>query len=170
MADAAAPLRPLSSFLADPDDWGDAFRYAPHTPDERTVRLLGPLPGKRVLLLGCGAGSPLLVLSNAGAKVIAVEPSASAAEFTRRRCAASGLVAEVHQREFAELAFVRADTIDLVVSAMALSGTDELLRVFRQLHRVLHADAPVVVSLPHPFLGALSSEPNHLSPQDHCSR
>ena len=156
MAEGALPVRPLSSFLADLDDWGDAFRYAPHTPDERTVRLLGPLAGKRVLLLGCGAGSPLLMLSRAGAKVIAVEPSVAAAELALRRCAASGLIAEVHQRELAELAFVRADTIDLVISAMTLSGTDDLLRVFRQLHRVLRPDAPIVASLPHPFLAALN--------------
>ena len=155
---ASSPARPIASFLADGDDWGTTFRYGPHTPDEGTVRLLGPLSGKRVLLLGCGTGNPLLTLTRAGAKVIAVEPSPAAAETALQRCAAAGIVAEIHQHDLAELAFVRAEAIDLVVSSLGFAGTDDLVRVFRQLHRVLRPEAAVVASLPHPFLTALDDE------------
>lgn len=154
----AASPRLISSYLADGDDWGGTFRYGPHTPDERTVRLLGPLAGKRVLLLGCGAGQPVRTLTRAGAKVITVEPSAIAAQAARQSCATGGVLAEIHQHDLAELAFVRADTIDLVVSPLALAGTDDLIRVFRQLHRVLKSDSAVVASLPHPFLAALEDQ------------
>ena len=157
---ASSPARLVASYLADGEDWGATFRYGPHAPDESVVRLLGPLSGRRVLLLGCGSGNPLLTLTRAGAKVIAVEPSASAAELARQSCAAAGIVAEIHQHDLAELAFVRAEAIDLVVSSLALAGTNDLVRVFRQLHRVLRSESAVVASLPHPFLAALDDEGN----------
>ncbi|MGH9281779.1 MAG: class I SAM-dependent methyltransferase, partial [Acidimicrobiales bacterium] len=52
--------------------------------------------------------------------------------------------------DMAELAFVRADSVDLVFSANAFGFVEDLSRVFRQVHRVLRTGAPLVFSLPHP--------------------
>jgi hypothetical protein len=41
---------------------------------------------------------------------------------------------------------------------LALSSVADLGRVFRQVHRVLRADAPIVVSLPHPVSATLDSD------------
>ncbi len=57
---------------------------------------------------------------------------------------------ETHHGPLAELAFVRADTIDAAISTYGLATVDDLDRVFRQVHRVLRTDRPFVFSLPHP--------------------
>jgi SAM-dependent methyltransferase len=132
------------------EDWGGTVQYGPGVGDERALRLLGPLNGRRVLLLGSGAGQAAVALASSGARVIAVEPSANAAEAARRLCAARRLSIEIHERDLAELAFVRAETIDVVLSVFALAGVADLPRVFRQVHRVLRSEAPIVFSLPHP--------------------
>ncbi len=151
------PAVPVAAWTNQSADWGATVRYGPHVPDERVLRLLGTLAGKRVLALGTGQGQLPAELSRAGAKVIGVEPSATAIEATRIRCQQAGVVVEVHHRDLAELAFVRADTIDLAVSVLALAGVPDLTRLFRQLHRVLRPDAALVFSLPHPLLAVFES-------------
>ena len=48
------------------------------------------------------------------------------------------------------IAFVRADSIDLAFSSYAFDEVDDLNRVFRQVHRVLRQEAPLVFSVSHP--------------------
>lgn len=128
----------------------DVVVYGADLPTERALRLLGTLDGKRVLELGCGAGHASVACARQGAKVIAVDPSAT--QLDRAREAAEG--AEVHieleQAGLAELAFVRADAIDAAFSTFALAEVPDLDRVFRQVHRVLKPECPLVFSLPHP--------------------
>jgi len=56
----------------------------------------------------------------------------------------------MREGDLADLAFLRAKTIDLVFSAYAFGFVEDLGRVFRQVHRVLKSDAALVLSLPHP--------------------
>jgi SAM-dependent methyltransferase len=147
-----ADPRPVAAWTAEPASWDGAVRYGPLVAGEPKLRLLGQVSARRVLALGCGQGQVVAELAGAGARTIAVDGEAAAVEATRNRCQEAGLNAEVHHRDPAELAFVRADTIDAAVSVLALSGVADLTRVFRQVHRVLRPEAPLVLSLPHPAL------------------
>lgn len=142
----------MAAWPADAAAWEGTLRYGPLVAPESRLKLLGPLAGRRVLSLGCGAGQVVTELAAAGARTIAIDATNDAVEATRSRCQRAGVGAEVHAGPLAELAFVRADTIDAAVSVLALSGVADLTRVFRQVHRVLRADAPLVASLPHPAL------------------
>ena len=62
---------------------------------------------------------------------------------------------ELHQVPLAELAFLRADTIDAALSVWSLAAVEDLSRVFRQVHRVLRTEKPFVIALPHPTFGLL---------------
>ena len=122
---------------------------------DAVVRLLGPVRAKRVLQLGCGTGETAIRFVQQGATVISVDSSDES--ITNARAAAD--VAEVrldfHPGDLADLAFLRADSIDLAVSDGALAEVADLGRLFRQVHRVLKHGAAFVFSLPHPFaLGA----------------
>lgn len=128
----------------------DALSYGPGLPPESELKLLGHVDGRRVLDLGCGAGSAAVALAKSGARVIAVDEDASNVGATRDLAAREGVRVETHHGPLPELAFVRADTIDAAVSVYGLAAADDLDRVFRQVHRVLKADRPLVFSLPHP--------------------
>lgn len=120
-------------------------------PTERELRLLGTLGGKRVLELGCGTGNNAVALVRQGAKAIAVEPSEQLAAHARRLAEIAQVRIEVRTGDLADLAFVRAESVDIALSAGALGEVIDLDRVLRQVHRVLKPNASFVCALPHPF-------------------
>src|SRR5688572_5052816 len=89
----------------------DVVTYGFDIPREDQLKLLGRVEGKRVLDLGCGTGHNAIALARAGAKVIAVDPSADQVASARSAAEREGIKLELHHAPLAELAFVRADTI-----------------------------------------------------------
>ena len=128
----------------------DALCYGPGLPPESELKLLRHVDGRRILDLGCGGGASAVALAKAGARVIAVDEDVANVRATRDRAEREGVKVETHRGPLPELAFVRADTIDAAVSVYGLATADDLDRVFRQVHRVLKPDRPIVFSLPHP--------------------
>jgi SAM-dependent methyltransferase len=133
----------------------DTVRYGPGVPTEDDLKLLGRVDGKRVLALACGAGAGAVALARSGARVIAVDADARNIDDTRERADREGVRVETHHGPLAELAFVRADTIDVALSTYGLNTVDDLGRVFRQVHRVLRTERPFVFSVPHPAITML---------------
>ncbi|MHB8506467.1 MAG: class I SAM-dependent methyltransferase [Acidimicrobiales bacterium] len=124
--------------------------YGPDIPTEDDLRLLGDLRGKRVLELGCGGGQCSVAFARAGATAIGVDFSAEQLAHARRLAAEHEVRVELRHGDLADLAFLRADSIDLAFSGYAFAYVEDLGRVFRQVHRVLKVGAPLVFSLPHP--------------------
>jgi SAM-dependent methyltransferase len=158
MSDAtAAPEpapRPWSRFTATAPAGArlptDVATYGPDIATEADLKLLGSVDGKRILDLGCGAAHNAIAFARQGAKVIAVDESADQIAAAREACEREGVKVELHHAPLAELAFVRADTIDGCFSAYGLAGVADLDRVFRQVHRVLKPELAIAFSLPHP--------------------
>jgi len=128
----------------------EVVRYGPDIPDEDDLRLLGSVTDKRVLVLGMHGSGSVIALAQQGAKVIVVDPDAAKLEQGRAAVERAEAKAEFRQADLAGLAFLAGDSFDLVLSIYTLAAVDDLNRVFRQVHRVLKADMPLVVSLPHP--------------------
>jgi SAM-dependent methyltransferase len=124
--------------------------YGPDIPTEAELRLLGNLKGKRVLELGCGGAQCSIAFAKQGAIAIGVDFSTEQLAFARRLCEREEVRLELRHGDLADLAFLTADSIDLVFSAYAFGYVEDLNRVFRQVHRVLKVGAPLVFSLPHP--------------------
>lgn len=136
----------------------DVVTYGPDIPAEPTLRLLGDLSGKRVLDLGCGAGRNAIAMARAGARVIAVDEDADQIGAARRAIDAADVKVELHHAPLAELAFLRAETIDAAISVHSLVRVADVGRVFRQMHRVLRQEHSFVVSLPHPTFALLDPD------------
>jgi SAM-dependent methyltransferase len=128
----------------------DVAHYGPDIGTEADFRLLGDVKGKRVLELGCGAAQNSIAFAKQGAIAIGVDVSAEMLAFGRRLCDQEDVRVELRQGDMADLAFLRADSVDLAFSAYAFGFVEDLNRVFRQVHRVLRTGAPLVFSLPHP--------------------
>ncbi|MGY6500791.1 MAG: class I SAM-dependent methyltransferase [Acidimicrobiales bacterium] len=140
----------------------DRVVYGPDIVDESDVRLLGDLSGKRILQLGSHEGHTAIALTRRGARVIVIEPSESRVAASRWAFERADLHIEMHHGDLADLASIRADSIDLALSIFSLSQVDDLPRVFRQVHRVLRQEAHLVFSLPHPAFAMIdpaSDEP-----------
>jgi ubiquinone/menaquinone biosynthesis C-methylase UbiE len=129
----------------------DVVHYGPDGPDEQSLRLLGDVSAKRVLDLGCGAAQNAIVLTKAGAKAIGVDSSSTQLAYGRKLAEAEELRVELHHGDLANLGMLTSASIDLALSVYALQYVEDVSRVFRQVHRVLKADAPFVLSVPHPM-------------------
>ena len=128
----------------------DVAHYGPDIGTEADFRLLGDVKGKRVLELGCGTAHCSIAFAKQGATAIGVDASPQTLALARRLCEREEVKVELRQGDVADLAFLRADSIDLAFSAYSFAFVDDLNRVFRQVHRVLKVGAPLVFSLPHP--------------------
>ncbi len=142
----------------------DSASYGPGLPNEGDLRLIGgDLRNKRVLALGCTYGSAWLSFARASAQTIAVDPSPDAVGRARELAESEGLRVELRANDLADLAFLRAESIDLAFSAHGLAYVENLGRVLRQVHRSMRRGSPLVFSLPHPFAQTLSeTESGHV--------
>ena len=133
----------------------DVVTYGPDIPDESTFRLLGTGEGRRILVLGVGLGHIPVALALQGARAICVDTDMSNIEAARSLAEAHEVKLDLHHGDLAELAFVRADTIDVALSVYELGRIDDVDRVLRQVNRVLHTGSHFVCSFPHPAYVAL---------------
>jgi SAM-dependent methyltransferase len=133
------------------DPASETLEYGPGGPTEHELRLLGDVKGKRVLELGCGTGAVAVALAHQGAVVIGIDGSDERLERARERAERAEVRVDWHRGDLADLAFLRADSIDVVVSIHALSEVDDAARIFRQVERVLRPAAPFVFSYEHPL-------------------
>jgi SAM-dependent methyltransferase len=129
--------------------------YGPDVPTEADLRLCGDVTGRRVIELGAATPANAVAFAVLGAKSILVDPNADAISTARRAAEAAEVRIEAHQNDFADLGFVTSASVDLVFSSGALTGVDDLPRVFRQVHRVLKPNAPIVFAVPHPIAAML---------------
>lgn len=128
--------------------------------NDAVVRLLGAVKGKRVLELGCGRGEAAIQFVQQGATVIGVDSSSEHIAGARAVAEAAEVRLELHAGDLADLAFLRADSVDVAFSDGALAQIADLGRLFRQVHRVLRHGAAFVFSLPHPVALGTEVEPS----------
>ena len=121
------------------------------TPTDRELRLLGDLQGKRVLDLGCGTGSGGDHVRAAGRDRDRARQLRRAPRRARGRAEQAEVKVEWRKGDLADLAFLRAESIDPAFSAYAVAEVDDAARLFRQVQRVLKPNGPFVFSYEHPM-------------------
>ncbi len=132
--------------------------FGPGEVDGLDRRLLGDVEGHRILELGAGAGHSAIALAKQGARVVAIDPAIEEIETARAAAEVAEVHIELHNTGLADLASLPADAFDAVVAIHSLASVSNIDRVFRQVHRLLKSDRPLVISLPHP--AALMIDPD----------
>ena len=133
-------------------------QFGPDLPTDADLRLCGDMRNKRVLDLGCGRGENAVTFAKQGAHVIAVDQDGDALAEGRALADAQEVRVEWHHSDVADLAFLRADSIDLTLAAGLLTEVDDVDRLFRQVHRVLRAGSAFVFSYEHPMALSVSRD------------
>lgn len=132
--------------------------WGPGVPGDDELRLVGNPSGRRILQLGVGLGHNAVALALAGAHVISVDADLARLDAARQLAEVNEVKVELHHGDPADLAFVRADTIDTAIAVYSLGRVDDLDRVLRQVNRVLRTSGSLVASFPHPISLAVERE------------
>jgi len=136
-----------------------AIRFGRDVPDDRELRLCGDISGgKRAIELGVSREQNSIAFALAGAKAIAVDPSPDSIAAIRGAAVKAEVSVECHVSDLADLGFATSGSTALVVADHTLTDVDDLGRVLRQVHRVLRASHPFVISVPHPFADVHTSD------------
>ena len=152
---AAAYQAEHGEFLGD-----SRFIWCPEGVDEADARLLGPVAGKRVLEIGCGAAQCARWLAGQGAQVVAFDVSVEQLRISR----------EIDLRTGVRVPTVAADAIaipcadgsfDLACSAFgALPFVADAAAALAEIARVLRPGGRLVFSVTHPIRWALPDDPS----------
>ncbi len=129
--------------------------YGPHVANDAELRLCGDVVGKRTLELGAAEPSNAVVLAQAGAKSIVVDPDGERIARVRSDAETHDVRVECHQSDYADLGFLTSASVDLALCVHRLHEVDDLARMLRQVHRVLKPGAPFLLAETHPVRAML---------------
>lgn len=140
---------------------GDArFIWCPEGVDEADAQFLGPVRGKRVLEIGCGAAQCSRWLASQGADVVGFDIAAGQIQIARELDRRTGirtrtLVADAEAIPFADTSF------DLACSAFgAFPFVADAGRALAETARILRAAGRLVFSVTHPLRWAMPDDPS----------
>lgn len=120
-------------------------------PTDQEIRLLGDLRGKRVLDLGSGSGAAAIGFARQGAIVIALDTNDARLAGARTRAEQAEVKVEWRTGDLADLAFLRAESIDAAFCSSSVAEVEDAARLFRQVQRVLKPNGPFVFAYAHPM-------------------
>ena len=138
----------------------DRFLWCPEGVYEDEARLLGPVIGRRVLEVGCGAAQCARWLVKQGADAVAFDLSARQLAHARRIDEElGGTPVRLVQADATVLPFGDG-TFDLACSAFgAVPFVADSAAVMREVARVLRPGGRWVFAVPHPFRWCLPDDP-----------
>jgi SAM-dependent methyltransferase len=152
--DADAYQAEHGAFLGDVD-----LVWCPEGLREADVQLLGPVAGRRILEVGCGAASGARWLLTQGAEVLALDLSAGMLRHARAAAEATGVRPWLVQAD--AMALPLGDgSVDLAFTAFgAVPFVDDSAAVMREVFRVLKPGGRWVFSATHPMRWIFLDDP-----------
>jgi ubiquinone/menaquinone biosynthesis C-methylase UbiE len=139
---------------------GDAeFVWGPEGLTEAQAGLLGPVAGRHVLEIGCGAAQCARWLARAGARVVGLDLSEAQLRHSRALDTRTGTAVPVVAADATRLPFADS-TFDSVCSAYgAVPFVADSDQVMREVARVLRPGGRWVFSVTHPIRWCLPDDP-----------
>ena len=141
-------------FLGDVD-----LMWCPEGLREADAGLLGPVAGRRVVEVGCGAAAGARWLATQGAQVVGLDLSAGMLRQARLAQDRSGVPVALLQADAAHLP-LRDGTVDVAFTAFgAVPFVDDSAAVMREVHRILRPGGRWVFSVTHPMRWIFLDDP-----------
>lgn len=142
-------------------EWEPTFRrgliWGPYGPFEKDVKLISPLKGKKVLVLGCGSGPDVWwLMKNGASKVVGVDLSEAQLILAKERMKKANLAAEFVQKDFGKInaGDFPKESFDIIVSNYAFQYAKDLSQLFKVIFHFLKPHGKLVFSCDHPVLTA----------------
>ncbi|MHA1993067.1 MAG: class I SAM-dependent methyltransferase [Candidatus Hodarchaeales archaeon] len=128
------------------------IHYAPYSPGEKELKVIGEVKGLDVIELGCGGGQIAIVLSKLGAKTVtALDISEQQLQHAQKLAEREKATITFHQGDMEELTEFQNSSFDLVVSVHAISYVSNIEKVLSEISRILRVGGRVVLCTLHPL-------------------
>jgi 2-polyprenyl-3-methyl-5-hydroxy-6-metoxy-1,4-benzoquinol methylase len=134
------------------------IHYGPGAPNEKELKLLGNLKGKRVLEIGCGGAQCGIAMAKKGAKVTGIDISNEQLKFAKALAEKNKVKINLYQGDIVSLKQIKSNSQDIVFTAWALHYVGNLEKCFGEVYRVLKKGGIFVLSTPHPFYDTINSK------------
>ena len=135
------------------------FVWSPERLREADVGLLGPVSGRRVLEVGCGAAMCSRWLASQGARPVAFDLSAGMLRHAAKGARQTGVEVPVVQADAQYLPFA-TDAFDIAFTAFgAVPFVEDSARVMREVARVLRPGGRWVFATSHPIRWVFPDDP-----------
>ncbi len=128
------------------------IHYAPYSPGEKDLKVIGDVRGLDVIELGCGGGQIAIVLSKMRAKsVTALDISEQQLIHAQKLANRENVSITFQQGDMEDLSAFQEESFDLVISIHAISYVRDVQRVFTEIGRILRKNGRVVICTIHPL-------------------
>lgn len=127
------------------------IHYGPGAPNEKQMKLLGNLKGKKVLEIGCGGAQCGIAMAKQGARVTGMDISNEQLKFAKNLADKNKTKICLIQNDIENLRKIKSNSQDIVFTAWALHYVKNLNKCFKEVYRVLKKDGLFVLAIPHPF-------------------
>ena len=127
------------------------IHYGPGRPNEKELKVLRNLRGKKILEIGCGGAQCGIAMVKKGAKVTGMDISGEQLKFAKKLAEKNKVKIKLIQRDIVNLKPIKSKSQDIVFSAYALLYVHDLKKCFNEVYRVLKKKGIFVFSLDHPF-------------------
>lgn len=137
------------------DSWTEQVRkgwdaYREHFNNPFFLKFIGNVKGKKILDAGCGEGHNTRTLARKGAKVFGIDISKKMINAACREEQMRPLGTEYRVASFSRLSFVPDNSLDAVVSFMAMMDGPNYPRAMREFYRILKRKGNLYYSITHP--------------------
>jgi ubiquinone/menaquinone biosynthesis C-methylase UbiE len=154
-ADADEYQAEHGTFLGEVD-----FRWCPEGLREADAGLLGPVAGRRVIEVGCGAAAASRWLATQGAQAVAMDLSAGMLRHAALAADRSGVRVPLVQADAARLPFAD-ESFDIAFTAFgAIPFVADSAAVMREVHRLLRPGGRWVFAVTHPIRWIFLDDPS----------
>jgi ubiquinone/menaquinone biosynthesis C-methylase UbiE len=140
------------------DRFPKTVHYGPFGSDERHLKLLGDVNGKKVLELGCGGGQCAIALAKEGAICTGLDISKKQLDFARNLAEKNRVKVSFLKGSFSDLTSIKKCYYDIVLSVFSLQYAENLDSVLTQVNRILRRGGLFVFSIDHPFYIMISPD------------
>jgi ubiquinone/menaquinone biosynthesis C-methylase UbiE len=145
-----------SKYYQEDSDIKIGIHYGPGAPFESKLKLLGNLRGKKVLEIGCGGAQCGISMAKQGAIVTGIDQSEEQLKFAKNLAEKNKVKIKFVQGSFQDLKKLKSNTYDIAFSAFAFQYSPSLLKLFKQIYRILKKGGIFVYSLDHPFFKVIN--------------
>jgi 2-polyprenyl-3-methyl-5-hydroxy-6-metoxy-1,4-benzoquinol methylase len=121
------------------------IHYGPGSPNEKVLRLLGNLKGKKILEIGCGGAQCGIAMAKQGAKVTGIDISKEQLKFATNLAEKNKVKIKFYQGDIKNLKQIKSNS----------HYVGDLKKCFKEVYRVLKKKGVFVFSTPHPFYNTI---------------